>query len=152
MNTTKQYGEKADLALSMWVKLARAFSTFNRLTGKDIASYGLTQPQFGLLETLGHLGPMKIGDFCGKMLVSGGNVTVVVDNLEREGYVERVRDSDDRRTITVRLTEKGTKLFNDTFKKHAAFVAEISSVLTSDEQRELSKLLRKLGTALQEKV
>jgi MarR family 2-MHQ and catechol resistance regulon transcriptional repressor len=151
MKTTKKYGEKADLALGMWVKLARAFSSFSRLTGKDIAGYGLTPPQFSLLETLGHLGPMKIGDFCGKMLVSGGNVTVVVDNLEREGLVERVREGGDRRTITVRLTGKGTKLFNDIFKKHAEFVTQISSVLNSEEQKELSRLLKKLGTALQEK-
>ncbi|MDE3057036.1 MAG: winged helix-turn-helix transcriptional regulator [Bacteroidota bacterium] len=152
METTKKYGERADLALSMWVKLARAFSTFNRLTGKDIAGYGLTQPQFGVLEALGHLGPMKIGGFCEKTLASGGNITVVVDNLERDGLVERVREGDDRRTITVRLTKKGTDLFHDIFKKHAAFVSEISSVLTREEQRELSKLLKKLGTSLQKKM
>lgn len=151
MKTTKKYGERADLALSMWVKLARAFSTFNRLTAKDIANYGLTQPQFGLLEALGHLGPMKIGSFCEKMLASGGNITVVVDNLERNGLVERVREGEDRRTITVRLTKKGTDLFNEIFKKHAAYVTELSSVLTMAEQRELSRLLKKLGTSLQGK-
>ena len=51
MRTTEQYGRKADLALTMWVKLVRASTTFGRLTGKDIERYGLTQPQFGVLES-----------------------------------------------------------------------------------------------------
>ncbi len=151
MKTTKKYGKKADLALSLWVKLARASSTFSRLTNLDIQRYGLTQPQFSVIEALGHLGPMKMGSFCSKMLTSGGNITVVIDNLEKDGLVERVPFPKDRRAITVRLTLKGEKLFHDIFSKHAQFVTKVASVLTEDEQVQLSALLKKLGMALQEK-
>ena len=151
MKTTKKYGKKADLALSLWVKLARASSTFSRLTNLDIQRYGLTQPQFSVIEALGHLGPMKMGSFCSKMLTSGGNITVVIDNLEKDGLVERVPFPKDRRAITVRLTSKGEKLFNDIFSKHAQFVTKVASVLDEDEQIQLSALLKKLGMALQEK-
>ncbi|MGA9407360.1 MAG: MarR family transcriptional regulator [Bacteroidota bacterium] len=151
MKTTKKYGKKADLALSLWVKLARASSTFSRLTNLDIQRYGLTQPQFSVIEALGHLGPMKMGSFCSKMLTSGGNITVVIDNLEKDGLVERVPFPKDRRAITVRLTSKGEKLFHDIFSKHAQFVTKVASVLTEDEQVQLSALLKKLGMALQEK-
>jgi MarR family transcriptional regulator, 2-MHQ and catechol-resistance regulon repressor len=151
LKTTKKYGKKADLALSMWVKLARASSTFSRLTNIDIQRYGLTQPQFSVIEALGHLGPMKMGSFCSKMLTSGGNITVVIDNLEKDGLVERIPFPDDRRAITVRLTSKGEKLFNDIFSKHAQFVTKVASVLSEQEQVQLSALLKKLGVALQEK-
>jgi MarR family 2-MHQ and catechol resistance regulon transcriptional repressor len=151
LKTTKKYGKKADLALSLWVKLARASSIFSRLTAADIQTYGLTPPQFAVIETLGHLGPMKMGSFCSKLLTSGGNITVVIDNLEKDGLVERVPVPEDRRAITVQLTTKGEKLFAEIFAKHAQFVTKMASVLDESEQVQLSALLKKLGIALQEK-
>lgn len=150
MKTTKQYGKQADRALSMWVKLARAFSVFNKRTHDHIRTFGLTQPQFGVLESLGHLGPMTIGELCKKMLVSGGNMTVVIDNLEKEGLVERIRGDEDRRSIVIRLTPKGKKLFGQIFANHAEYVTKLASVLTPDEQEQLGRLLKKLGLALRE--
>lgn len=136
----------------MWVKLARAATTFGRLTIEDIRRYGLTEPQFGALETLGHLGPMTIGDLCKKQLVSSGNMTVVVDNLERQGLVRRVHSKKDRRVILVQLTAKGKKLFQKIFRQHAKYVANLASVLTASEQEELSRLLKKLGLTLRERM
>jgi MarR family 2-MHQ and catechol resistance regulon transcriptional repressor len=151
MKTTEQYGRKADLALTMWVKLARASTTFGRLTGKDIEQHGLTQPQFGVLEMLGHLGPMTIGDIGKRMLVTGGCVTVILDNLEKDELVERIRSIEDRRVIKVQLTDKGQSTFTTVFGNHAHRVAELASVLSEDEQIQLSTLLRKLGLALKDK-
>lgn len=150
MKTTLQYGPKADRALSMWVKLVRATVTFGHLTQENIRTFGLTEPQFGALECLGHLGAMTIGDLCRKQLVSGGNMTVVVDNLEKDGLVERIRPREDRRIVRVRLTRKGKRLFHDIFAKHAEHVARIASVLTDEEQEQLAALAKKLGRALTE--
>lgn len=133
----------------MWVKLARAAATFGKLTDENIRSFKLTEPQFGVLECLGHLGPMTLGTLSKKQLVSGGNITCVVDNLEKEKLVERVRDAQDRRVVEVRLTSKGDRLFNRIFEKHAHFVAGIAAVLTEEEQETLGRLLKKLGLALQ---
>lgn len=148
MKTTRKYGKKADLALSMWVKLARASSTFGKLTQDHIRTFGLTEPQFGVLECLGHLGALTLGELSRKQLVSGGNMTCVVDNLEREGLVERKQSTEDRRVINVQLTAKGKELFEKIFAQHAETVAQLASVLTEQEQTELSTLLKKLGTAL----
>ena len=147
MRTTKRYGRKADVALTMWVKLARATATLGKLTQEHIRTFGLTVPQFGALECLGHLGPMTIGELCRKQLVSGGNMTVVVDNLEKDGLVERTRTNEDRRVVHVRLTAKGKKLFNQIFPQHARYVADLAAVLSRAEQEELGRLARKLGTA-----
>lgn len=149
MKTTQKYGKTMDRALSMWVKLARAHNTMNTLADRNITSFGLTTPQFGALECLGHLGPMTIGELCRKMLVSGGNMTVVVDNLERDGLVERIREADDRRKILVKLTKKGEQLFESIFPKHAEYIKNLASVLTIEEQEALADLLKKLGKNLE---
>jgi len=148
MKTTKKYGKKQDLALSMWVKLARAYTTFSKKSLENIRSFHLTEPQFGVLESLGHLGSMTIGTLCSKQLVSGGNMTLVVDNLEKQGLVERIYNKEDRRTIIVQLTKKGKALFNEVFSQHAKHIEKLASVLTDKDQEELSKLLKKLGTSL----
>ncbi|MGD0037669.1 MAG: MarR family transcriptional regulator [Bacteroidota bacterium] len=150
MKTTKQYGNKVDLALSMWVKLVRAHDTFSHLTAANIRSFGLTSAQFGVIECLGHLGTMLIGDLTKKHLVSGGNMTVVVDNLEKDGLVERLINSEDHRAFYVKLTPKGKRLFEKIFLKHAQYIVKLASVLSESEQAELSLLLKKLGTNLQE--
>ena len=151
MRPSERYGREADLALTMWVKLARASATFGRLTGKDIERYGLTQPQFGVLEMLGHLGPLTIGEIGKRMLVTGGCVTVILDNLEKAGFVERIRSLEDRRVIKVQLTAAGDSTFKDIFHKHASRVTELAAVLTEKEQIQLSTLLKKLGLALKDK-
>lgn len=148
MKTTEKYGPRADLALSLWVKLVRAFSVLSKATSQDIERYGLTQGQFGVLECLGHLGPMTLGQLSKKKLVSGGNMTVVVDNLEKLGLVERRHCKDDRRSIYVGLTEAGQQRFEEIFPKHAVFVESMVSGLTTEEQVQLSALLKKLGMSV----
>jgi MarR family 2-MHQ and catechol resistance regulon transcriptional repressor len=149
MSSTRQYGKRAETALSMWVKLARAFSTLSRLSSDDIRSYGVTPAQFAVLEALGHLGPMSLGDLARKMLVSCGNTTVIVDNLEKEGLLERGTVPNDRRVTVVQLTPKGQKMFHDVFPQHAAAMTELISVLSEKEQVRLGSLLKKLGRALE---
>ena len=148
MKTTKKYGKKTDLALAMWVKLTRAHDTFNHLTAANIRSFGLTPAQFGVIECLGHLGSMLIGDLTKKHLVSGGNMTVVVDNLEKDGLVERLVSDEDHRAFYVKLTPKGKRLFDKIFLKHAQYVVKLASILSESEQIELGLLLKKLGTGL----
>ena len=153
MKTTRKYGKKVDQALSLWVKLARAANTMSTLTVRDIATYGLTEAQFGVIEALGHLGPMKVGELCSKNLSSGGNMTVVVDNLVRDGLVERTQAPEDRRAYIVRLTDKGGKLFGDIFVRHATYVTDLlDSALSEEEIIQLAALLRKLGLSLKEKL
>lgn len=151
MKTTKIYGKNIDRALSMWVKLARAASVFERLAVQNIRRFGLTEPQFGVLEILGHLGPQTLGDLSRKTLVSAGNITCVVDNLEREGLVERIYSTEDRRTTLARLTPSGKAIFEEIFIRHAEHIAELASVLTAGEQLKLAYLLKKLGLALQQR-
>jgi MarR family 2-MHQ and catechol resistance regulon transcriptional repressor len=151
MTAKGKYGKKIDLALNTWIKLARAYSVFQHKADDDIRSQGLTTPQFGVIEALGHLGPLRVGVLCDKMLISGGNMTLVLDNLEKRGLIKRDFSKDDRRAIVVQLTETGTRVFNEAFPSHAEKIGELFSVLTQDEQKQLGTLLKKLGLALSAK-
>jgi MarR family transcriptional regulator, 2-MHQ and catechol-resistance regulon repressor len=151
LKTTKKYGKKIDLALNTWVKLARAYSSFDKKSSESIKEFGLTQSQFAVIEVIGHLGPLKIGEICDKMLVTGGNMTLVLDNIEKLGYIERVQSKEDRRAIHIQLTSSGLKLFEDVFVKHAENISQFMSVLNTVEQKNLGDLLKKLGTSLNRK-
>lgn len=150
MQQTKRYGSKEDQALDLWVKLARSFSVFNRRAAEDILRHNITLPQFGVMEVLFHKGEMTIGELCKKQLVSGGNMTVVIDNLVRDGLVERIPKADDRRAIIIRLTATGKSLIKKVFPQHAKLIAKLSSGLTQAEQKQLASLLKRMGTAAME--
>lgn len=133
------------LALDTMIKLTRATDTFMARVARHNTHPGLTVTQFATLEVLHHLGPMSQADICGKLLKSGGNTTLVVDNLEKQGLVVRCRDENDRRVVVVELTEAGRELIGSIFPAHAAAVAEEMSVLTAEEQIQLGQLCKKLG-------
>jgi MarR family 2-MHQ and catechol resistance regulon transcriptional repressor len=143
---TRHTGPPAEVrALDAYIKLTRAAESVTaRLSGLWAAA-GLTEGQFGALEALYHLGPLVQRDLAAKLLRSGGNVTLVIDNLEKRGLVRRERDADDRRRITVHLTAAGRRLIRRLFPRHAAAVAAELGVLTAAEQEDLGRLCRKLG-------
>jgi MarR family 2-MHQ and catechol resistance regulon transcriptional repressor len=101
--------------------------------------------QFAVLEALLHLGPMCQHTLGKKLLRSGGNVTLVVDNLERHGWVRRERQLKDRRMVEIHLTPKGRRLITRVFPEHAKVVAKVMGRLGAAEQEQLRKIARKLG-------
>ena len=135
-------------ALDAYVKLMRASESLIDHLSPEMQAAGLTWSQFGVLEALLHLGPLCQKDLGEKLLKSTGNITMVVDNLEREGLVRRERRAEDRRYITVSLTDAGRERIEALFPKHAQKVAELFSVLTADEQVTLAALCRTVGKQL----
>ena len=116
-----------------------------RRQSANFAGEGLTVTQFGVMEALHHLGPMHQRKIGLKLLKSGGNVTMVIDNLERRKLVERRRDRKDRRFVNVHLTPAGIKLISKVFPQRVASVKEEMNRLTASEQEELGRLCRILG-------
>ena len=80
-----------------------------------------------------------------KILKTGGNLTLVVKNLEKRGLVQRKQSADDRRYFSLQLTAKGKRLITEIFPKQAARITEVFEALTPDEQVELARLTKKLG-------
>src|SRR5258706_3378949 len=102
-------------ALDAYIKLMGAAEAVRARLEPLMRAADLTVGQFGALEALLHLGPLCQRDLGRKLLRSGGNTTVVVGNLARRGLVRRTRRSDDRRFITVTLTDKGRRLIGGIF-------------------------------------
>lgn len=135
-----------DLALDAFVKLQRAAESVVERTARGYTAMGLTTSQFGVLEALLHLGPLTQTGLARKILKTSGNMTMVVDNLERRGLVRRERSTTDRRVVTVSLTEEGRALITQLFPSHAHAINQEMGALTPGEQAELARLCKKLGT------
>lgn len=133
------------VALGTFIKLIRAAESVSADVHKEIGDAGLSISQFGILEALYHLGPMYQKDIGRKILKSAGNITMVIDNLEKQKLVVRTRSTEDRRFYQVSLTNKGEKLIAAIFPPHSRRIKNRMSVLTIDEQKMLGGLLKKLG-------
>lgn len=137
-------------ALSAYVALMRAAEAVTRRTHGHLAQEDLTLSQFGVLEALFHLGPQRQRALGEKILKSPGNMTTVVDNLERRALVERRSMDGDRRVKAVHLTKSGRALVKRIFPSHAAGLARDISCLSVAEQRQLAQICRKLRDGKQE--
>ncbi len=131
-------------ALALWVALARAHESVVASVREHTGSHGLTAAEFGVLEALHHLGPMRLCNLQVKILVSSGGVTFVVDQLERRGLVDRKPDPTDRRARLVSLTRKGAALIAGIFPEHAELIATATSGLEGADRKQAIRLLRRL--------
>jgi MarR family 2-MHQ and catechol resistance regulon transcriptional repressor len=145
MPTQYKGSEKERRALDVFIKLMRAADSVGERTGRAVAGAGLTPSQFGVLETLYHLGPLMVSQLADKHLKSRNNFTVVVDNLEKQGLVRRERSGEDRRAVWVHLTEAGRERIEQVLPEHVQAVVQDMEVLTAEEQEQLGVLLRRLG-------
>ncbi|NOR24257.1 MAG: MarR family transcriptional regulator [Desulforhopalus sp.] len=142
MTTNQTY--KADkLALATFIKLVRAAETVTADVHGELTESGLSISQFGVLEALFHLGAMCQKDIAQKILKSAGNITMVIDNLEKRALVKRVRNEKDRRYFDIHLTDKGKALIAEIFPRHAERIRQKMAVFSEAEQLELGDLLRK---------
>lgn len=143
---TRYPGSPAETAaLDAYIKLMRAAESLTARAGGVMAAAGLTIGQFGALEALLHHGPLCQRDLGQKLLRSGGNVTLVVDNLGKRNLVTRKRVPDNRRMMKVELTPAGRRLLQRLLPRHVEAVVAEMSVLTPTEQEDLGRLCRRVG-------
>lgn len=131
-------------ALNAFIKLQRAAESVSTRVHAVLPN-GLTITQFGVLESIYHMGPLCQGELAEKLLRSGGNLTLVVDNLEKAGLVARERDPADRRFVVVKLTDKGTQFISELFPKVVGNVSREMNRLSSTELLDLGRLCKKIG-------
>jgi len=137
-------------ALNAYINLVRASDSVLSKIAVHLESEGVTMGQFAVLEALLHLGPMCQHALAEKLLRSGGNMTLVVDNLQKQGWVKRVRQEKDRRMVEIHLTPKGRRLITRIFPVHAKVIAQVMGELTPAEQEDLRRIARKLGRGAEE--
>ena len=141
----KPFDITGHVAIKTYIKLMRAAESVTGRVHRVLAEPRLTISQFGVLEALYHKGPLCQRDIATKILKSTGNITLVIDNLEKRNLVRRARDNADRRYLTVHLTEAGTALIATTFAAVAAEIVREMASLDEHEQAALGSLCKKLG-------
>lgn len=133
-------------ALRIWLRLLTCTQIIERRVRSRLREqFGTTLPRFDLMAQLErHPEGLKMNHLSRLLMVTGGNVTPVVDQLEKEGLVERLDEPEDRRAFRIRLTRSGQKAFADMARAHEEWVVELLAGLSRREHEELLKLLAKV--------
>lgn len=136
--------KKESLALLSFSALLRSANIISNEVHKNLGTNNLTVSQFGILEALHKIGPMYQRDLAAQILKTTGNITTVIDNLEKRELVQRIREMKDRRYFQIVLTPEGAKLIRRIYPAHVKRVDQVMDKLTKDEQEELKQLCEKL--------
>jgi DNA-binding MarR family transcriptional regulator len=133
-------------ALRLWLRLLTCTSLVEAAVRSELRrDFDCTLPRFDLMAQLErNPAGLRMGELSKRLMVTGGNVTGITDQLVKEGLVTRAAPSDDRRAFLVRLTPAGRKQFLRMAEAHEAWVVELFAGLSANERRQLFGLLAKL--------
>lgn len=126
-------------------KELRYISHLIKQKGREILSnYTITPPQFVALQWLHESGDMTIGDLSHKMYLAFSTTTDLVDRMEKNELVQRVRDEQDRRVVRIHLLPEGERIIQEVIEKRQNYLRDLLQEFAVDEAQELLKLLKKL--------
>ena len=133
-------------ALRLWLRMLTCTQLIERNIRNELRTrFGTTLPRFDLMSQLErHPEGLKMNELSRRMMVSGGNVTGITDQLVKEGLVERVAHPSDRRAFRIRLTRAGAKAFAEMAAEHETWIVGLLSGLTRREHQDLLGLLAKV--------
>lgn len=159
--------DKIDTILAQWAKerpdldtsamgpvgrLRRVSNALGREMEKTFAAHDLTPAGFDVLATLRRADPpyaLSPGDLLKATMVTSGTMTHRIDLLVKEGLVERIKNPEDGRSVTIALTQTGRSRIDGALDDHTETQSRLLSPLSPTERDTLSALLRKLGTAFE---
>ena len=152
-NADHEFRAHADqhASLRLWLRLLSCTTRVeDKIRQKLRESFDITLPRFDLMAQLErHPDGLSMGELSRRMMVTGGNITTIVDQLEKEKLVLREVGANDRRSFTVKLTQAGKDAFTDMASAHEAWVADMFEGLSSDQQSQLYTLLGAMKKNLQ---
>lgn len=128
-------------------KELRYISGLIKQKGREILnSYTITPPQFVALQWLFEHGDMTIGDLSNKMYLAFSTTTDLVDRMEKNELVVRIREEQDRRVVRIKLLKEGERIIEEVIKKRQDYLETVLADFSSDEVEQFSFLLEKLHT------
>lgn len=153
---TARMREKHDGALAsqtdvrVWLRLLSCSTIIEkRLRRRFIAQYDTTLPRFDVMATLErHPDGVTMSDLSRALLVSNGNVTALVRQLQSDGFVTGRPDPDDRRSMIVALTDPGRRHFAELAAAHRAWIKRMFAGMSRDDQMALFRLLATLKLSI----
>ena len=153
-------GQELDLAtrlasdhhqsLKLWLRmLSCTVRIENEIRSRLRTSFGITLPRFDLMAQLErHPDGLRMGELSRRMMVTGGNITGITDQLEREGLVARVPDPHDKRAFAVKLTVAGQEAFAAMARVHESWVEELLGHVAPGDKEQLIELLSGMKAGL----
>ncbi|HEY2463875.1 MAG TPA: MarR family transcriptional regulator [Steroidobacteraceae bacterium] len=140
-------------SLRLWLRLLTCSHLIENHVRKSLAArFKTTLPRFDLMAQLERFPQgLQMGELSRRMLVTGGNVTGIVDQLERAGLLLRTEDPADRRAYLVKLTKEGRRVFGQMAIEHEAWIVNLFCATPKREQRALSESLSNLRAQLTRK-
>jgi DNA-binding MarR family transcriptional regulator len=152
-NADHEFRAHADqhASLRLWLRLLSCTTRIEDKIRHNLReSFDITLPRFDLMAQLErHPDGLTMGELSRRMMVTGGNITTIVDQLEKEKLVMRQVGATDRRSFTVKLTKAGRDAFSDMAVAHEEWVAEMFAGLSNNQQSQLHSLLGALKKNLQ---
>lgn len=143
----KSYGNRTDKSMKTVVRLGKASLKITNLTVNYLSKHNLTFNQFKVLEVLYHIGDLNIGSITKLTMSTPGNITVVVKNLNRDGWITSIKDPKDNRASILSITQKGIEIIEQVFPTHASNLTKTLEVLSDEELNTLYDLLNKVYRA-----
>ncbi|GAA0355550.1 MarR family winged helix-turn-helix transcriptional regulator [Bacillus horti] len=120
----------------------RYISTILKQKGREILSnFPITPPQFIALQWLNELGDMTIGELSTKMYLACSTTTDLIDRMEANDLVERVRDTNDRRVVRIHLMDKGKKIIEEVLGHRRKYLAEVLTHFSEKDVKDLARTL-----------
>lgn len=136
-------------ALKLWLRILTCSNLIeSRIRHNLRRDFDCTLPRFDLLAQLERADGLKMSELSQRLMVTGGNVTGLADQLQDEGWLVREPVENDRRATRLRLTRAGRERFVDMAHTHETWIAGLLGRLSRDEQQQLHLLLGKLKTGL----
>ena len=124
--------------------------TENRRVTKEIAArVSLTGPQLTVVKMLEQMGDLSLSELSDAIRAQNSTVTGIIDRMEREGLVDRLRSTEDRRVVLIRLTKKGEALAREVSVEPMEMLRTALDELSGKEQRDLLSILTKLAKRVQ---
>ena len=133
-------------AVRLWLRLLTCTSLIEgEIRNRLRTTFGTTLPRFDLMSQLErHPEGLKMGELSKRMMVTGGNVTGITDQLVDEGLVIRARNRRDRRAFLLKLTPRGRQVFGEMAKAHEPWISELFSALSETDKKRHYGLLAEL--------
>lgn len=109
-----------------------------------LSNYPITPPQFIALQWLFEHGDMTIGDLSNKMYLAFSTTTDLVDRMEKNQLVKRVRDEQDRRVVRINLLSEGERVIEEVIDKRRVYLNSVLADFDEQQVKDFSDLLTKL--------
>lgn len=141
------YDPETQRALRLFVVLMRCADSVSEHARVHMRRHQFKTSEFAVLELLYHTGPTPLSLIAEKVLLTKASMTYVIDQLEKQGLVQRVNSPKDRRVSYAELTQIGQEKIATAFPDHAQHIQRAVSCLSLEEQEQAIALLKKLGLA-----